>query len=372
MILFLTQCFPSRIGGIESLVSNLALSLSEKEKVIVFADRYNIFFDEIFDNYNRDKILVRRIGGLKFFRRRKKIKDVKNFIEKRKVKLIIGDSWKSLELGIDYFKKKNIPLICLAHGNELFSKDKNKKNRITKTLNLVNTIVANSNFTKELVKKFVNPEINLVTIYPGASDIRKINKNEISTIIGSPILLTLARLEKRKGHLKIIETINKLLPDFPKIQYIIAGSGSELRNLEKIVKEKKLEKNVVFVGNVNESQKSFLFEKTDLMIMPTLDERHNRSIEGFGIAYIEAAFFSIPSIASNVGGTPEAVIDNVTGRIISSIDELYPSIRDLLINNNMIKKLGHNAKKRALDEFTWDHISKKYLLLINKITKINS
>ena len=56
MILFLTQCFPSRIGGIESLVSNLALSLSEKEKVIVFADRYNIFFDEIFDNYNRDKI----------------------------------------------------------------------------------------------------------------------------------------------------------------------------------------------------------------------------------------------------------------------------------------------------------------------------
>ena len=47
--------------------------------------------------------------------------------------------------------------------------------------------------------------------------------------------------------------------------------------------------------------------------MPTLDESENKSIEGFGIAYIEAAFFGIPSIASDVGGTPEAVIDKKTG-----------------------------------------------------------
>ena len=38
------------------------------------------------------------------------------------------------------------------------------------------------------------------------------------------------------------------------------------------------------------------------MVMPTIDETHNNSIEGFGISYIEAALFGIPSIASNVGG----------------------------------------------------------------------
>ena len=54
------------------------------------------------------------------------------------------------------------------------------------------------------------------------------------------------------------------------------------------------------------------------MIMPTLDEIKIGSIEGFGIVYIEAAFFAIPSIASNVGGTPEAVIDNSTGKIINN------------------------------------------------------
>ena len=50
MILILTQCFPSRVGGIESLISNLALGLSKKNKVIVFADQHHPLNDSIFDN----------------------------------------------------------------------------------------------------------------------------------------------------------------------------------------------------------------------------------------------------------------------------------------------------------------------------------
>ena len=193
---------------------------------------------------------------------------------------------------------------------------------------------------------------------------------DIPNITGKPILLTLARLEKRKGHIEIINSIQKLIPDFQNIQYVIAGEGPELKNLKKIVKEKKLERNIIFVGKVNEFQKKFLFKKTQLMIMPTLDDTQNRSIEGFGIAYIEAAFFSIPSIASNVGGTPEAVINNTTGKIINNIDDLFSVIRELLLDQNKIIELGKNAQKRAIDEFNWEYIAKKYLLLINKIIKI--
>jgi phosphatidylinositol alpha-1,6-mannosyltransferase len=367
----LTQCFPSRLGGIESLVSNLAIGLGKLEKVIVFADRHDVFNDAVFDNQYKNEILIKRIGGIKFFRRRKKIKEMKSFIESKQVKLVLADTWKSLELGIDYLNKKKIPVICLAHGNELLSNNKNKKDRIQKILNKATSIVANSNFTKNLVKKIINPQINLTTIYPGGVDLSKINVEEIFGITGSPILLTLGRLEKRKGHLKILDTINELIPEFPNIQYIIAGSGPELNNLKTKVKENNLEKNITFVGQVNDCQKKFLFQKTQLMIMPTLDETQNRSIEGFGIAYIEAAFFSIPSVASNIGGTPEAVIDNVTGRIINNIDDLLTVTRELLLNQNKVKKLGQNAQKRALEEFQWDYILKQYLSLIHMITKTN-
>ena len=71
MIAILTQCFPSRIGGIESLISNLSLCLSDKYKVVVFADRHHLFFDAIYDNKVKKKLIIRRTGGIKFFRRRK-------------------------------------------------------------------------------------------------------------------------------------------------------------------------------------------------------------------------------------------------------------------------------------------------------------
>ena len=115
-------------------------------------------------------------------------------------------------------------------------------------------------------------------------------------------------------------------------------------------------------------KKKYIFDKTDLMIMPTLDETKNNSIEGFGIAYIEAAFFSIPSIASNKGGTPEAVLDNVTGKIINNINELENSIRELIINKKLREKLGINAKQRAENELSWKIISDKYLSIIKSLT----
>ena len=54
MIIILTQCFPSRVGGIESLMSNLALELGKKEKVVVFADQHHLLNDTIFDKKNQN------------------------------------------------------------------------------------------------------------------------------------------------------------------------------------------------------------------------------------------------------------------------------------------------------------------------------
>ncbi|SVD60441.1 uncharacterized protein METZ01_LOCUS413295, partial [marine metagenome] len=167
MILILTQCFPSRLGGVESLVSNLALSLSKSEKIIVFADRHHIFYDAIFDNQHKDEILVRRVGGIKFFRRRKKIKEIKLFIQSRQVSLVIADSWKSLELGIDFLNINKIPVICLAHGNELLFKNKRKTDRIQKTLNKVTSVVSNSEFTKNLVQNIISTKVPVKVVLPG-------------------------------------------------------------------------------------------------------------------------------------------------------------------------------------------------------------
>ena len=94
MYIILTQCFPSRFGGIESLVSNLALNLGKNNNTIVFADQHHILRDSIYDNQHKDLINIRRFGGIKFFRRRKKIKELKHFIQSKKIQCVIADTWK--------------------------------------------------------------------------------------------------------------------------------------------------------------------------------------------------------------------------------------------------------------------------------------
>ena len=105
------------------------------------------------------------------------------------------------------------------------------------------------------------------------------------------------------------------------------------------------------------------------MVMPTIDESHNNSVEGFGIAYIEAALFGIPSIASNVGGTAEAVIHNKTGIIIENLSELSNVLKDLIDDKAKRQMLGKNAKVRAQKELDWKYQIETYISIINSLNK---
>ena len=60
---------------------------------------------------------------------------------------------------------------------------------------------------------------------------------------------------------------------------------------------------------------------------------------------------------SNLYGLKHSVINN--------IDDIYQSIHDLLINPDQRKQLGMSAQKRALEDFNWDIVTKKYLDAIN-------
>ena len=155
MILILTQCFPSRIGGIENLMFNLSYFLGKNNEVIVLADQNNIIKDAIFDNKFKKNFLVKRFGGLKYFRKRNKLRELEKIISFQDIEAIICDSWKSIELPIKKLKNKNLPSICLVHGNEIIIKNKSHQTRIKNTLTGVNKIVTNSEYTKNLLKKVI-------------------------------------------------------------------------------------------------------------------------------------------------------------------------------------------------------------------------
>ena len=99
----------------------LSIELSKNHEVLVLADQHNKSKDALYDVNNKNNFLINRIGGLKFFRKRKKLSELKKYLDTKKVSCIIGDSWKSFELSIDIIRALSITTISLVHGNEIIT-----------------------------------------------------------------------------------------------------------------------------------------------------------------------------------------------------------------------------------------------------------
>ena len=371
-IVISTQCFSPVLGGMENLMKGLAESLYKKDfNIFVFADSKNSLDEEKHDKYLSYEII--RYGGLKIIRKRRKSTDIKKFINfKKNIDCIFCDSWKSAENLIKNKIANTEKIFCLAHGNDiLVNKNIIKKKRIKKTLSETSCVIANSYFTKKRVTNLGIKSNKIKVIYPGVENIyfnSKRNNNNLQKYKNfKPILLTIARLEKRKNHKKIIYAINELIKDFKNLLYLIAGDGPEMKKIRKLINKLNLKKNVKILGKVNERDKAFLFKISDLHVMPTIQDKRSISIEGFGISYIEAGMHGIPSISSGLGGTKESVIDGKTGIICNpnNVSSIKDSIRKVLINKTMYKKLSINSKNFS-KKFLWKNTIRNYLKLITK------
>ena len=218
---------------------------------------------------------------------------VNNYLEtNKKVKTIIADHWKSLEQ-----IKTNVKKICLIHSKEInHNKGSFLNKRVLKVLNNVDKIVANSKFTKELaISLGVLPE-KIIVINPGIEPVEKIDDKSLKEaeklLKGkSPRLITVSRYDKRKSHDKIVMAIRNLKQIYPNIIYTSIGYGEEEENIKKLTKELSIDNQVLFLKNISTELKNALVAKSHVFVMPSIS--YKKSVEGFGIAYVEAAQFEI-------------------------------------------------------------------------------
>jgi phosphatidylinositol alpha-1,6-mannosyltransferase len=151
--------------------------------------------------------------------------------------------------------------------------------------------------------------------------------------------------------------IRNLKEIYPDIIYTCIGRGDD-ENLKKLVIELKLEEQIVFLRDVSNYLKNALVAKSNVFIMPSII--YKKSVEGFGIAFVEAAQHGITSIGGKDGGASDAIIHEKTGLICdgNNLDEIYSSI-DALFKQNKHLEYGKAAKLNS-QNFHWDKIIEKY------------
>ena len=305
MYLIITRAFPPELGGMQSLMWGLTKEMSKNFMIKVFADYHENHKE--FDN--KENFSIERVGGIKFLRKIRKAQLINEFIKENKVQGVIADHWKSLEL-IKTDKKK----YCLIHGKEINHPQGSSLNkRAIKVLNNVEKVIANSEYTKSLaINNGVNRELVKV-INPGINSAKELDKNSLEKVeslfkIKTPRLITVSRFDKRKNHEKVIMALRNLKQIYPDIVYICIGYGDEEKNIKSLVEELNLNTQVMFFKDISDNLKNALVAKSDIFIMPSVI--HKTSVEGFGIAYVEAAQYGIPSIGGKDGGASDAIEHN--------------------------------------------------------------
>ena len=363
MFVVITRNFPPDVGGIQSLMEGLSKSLTGHGSVKVFADDYPKCND-----YDQNSNLgIQRIGGFKVFRKFRKAYAVNEHLKKNKVKAIFFDHWKSLEhINTEYLH--NNSNFCLIHSKEINHPIGSSLNaRMNKVFKKVKFIIANSKYTKELGVSMGLEEEKIYIINPGTSYPIKIHAKDESKakeifMSAFPKIITVARLDKRKSHQNILMTVKNLIPIYPDIKYVCVGDGDERSNLENLRKQLNIEKQVTFLPRTAENLKVALLNESDLFLMPSII--YKKSVEGFGISFIEAGSYGKTSIGGKDGGQADAIKDGVTGYLCdgSNLSTIYETILKVF-RNDQYKILGSQAKEFS-KKFKWENIVKQYLNLI--------
>ena len=361
MYLILTRSFPPEIGGMQNLMWGLTNYLSKYFMIKVFAD-----YHDQHESYDKEASFnIERVGGIKLLRKYRKAYLVNEFIKSNKnIEGIIADHWKSLEL-IKTNKKK----VCLIHSKEInHVQGTNLNKRVLDVLNNVDYVISNSEYTKNLAINCGVTQNKITVINPGIEPVKELNEKAIKESENllkdkSPRLITVSRLDKRKNHEKIIMTLRNLKQIYPNIIYTCIGDGDEEENLKQLVKELDLDEQVLFLKKISQDLKNALVAKSNIFVMPSIV--HKKSVEGFGIAFIEAALYGVPSIGGKDGGASDAIEHQKNGLICdgNSLDEIYSSINDLLSNKKYLE-YGKNAKENST-KFYWDKIIEKYKKILN-------
>lgn len=287
-------------------------------------------------------------------------------IEKRKGWLrgnhLIAASYGAHEalLFLSYFKiLKDVRIYSLVHGSEVprFSKNMWKKHLARQFFRQIGGICTVSNYTRTLLEKsnLLNPgtHVQLAHCAP-SSDALSLTGKPFDRVPGKFHLLSLSRLHPRKGHEATIAGLARLPHNLKqKLIYKVGGSGDSryIRTIHSLCQEASIE--LEFLGDVSPNRLGQAYASCDSYIQTS--RTLPRSVEGFGITYLEAAAHGKPSIGFQSGGAREAVLNGQTGFLLpeGDLDGIAHAVKELMENTPLREKMGQTAKAHTAN-FSWE------------------
>jgi phosphatidylinositol alpha-1,6-mannosyltransferase len=271
-------------------------------------------------------------------------------------------------LGWLFKKWYGLPYLCYVYGEELNLAAGSRELTwlMRRVLGSADFVIAICENTVRIVREEWGVSADRIRLlYPGVDTTRYqpvVRNIEVRTRLGwgeRPVLLTVSRLQKRKGHDVMIRSLQHIRKAIPNVLYAIVGAGEERSSLEQLVQSEKLSEHVRFHGQVEHDEMLRCYQQCDLFVLP--NRQVGQDIEGFGMVLVEAQACGKPVVAGASGGTLETMNIPETGLIVlcDEPDQLAALVTQLLTDRSRLQRMGEAARRWAVERFDWTALAQR-------------
>lgn len=173
-------------------------------------------------------------------------------------------------------------------------------------------------------------------------------------------IICVSRLRRGKGHEYLLQAFAELTHRHDHLSLLLAGDGERELALREQAQALSISSRVHFLGN--RSDIPSLLEYADVFVLPTL-------AEGMSNAILEAMAAGRPCVVSNIPVNQALIKHNSNGLVFETANtaDLTNKLERLILDPDLRKQLGQQAKTDIQDEFSLTTVGKKWINVLNQI-----
>ncbi len=263
-------------------------------------------------------------------------------------------------------KLTGLPFVCYVHGEDVEAASLSREHRwmASRALNAARLVICNSRNSASIVlENWVKDRSRVQVLNPGVDTKRFVPAGrdlEVRAKLGwadRPVILTVGRLQRRKGQDMLLRALPEIIAQVPDVLYAIVGHGEERERLEQIVADEGLSANVMFMSEIPDDAMIQCYQQCDIFALPNRTE--GRDIEGFGMVLVEAQACPRPVLAGDSGGTAETMLVGESGLVVdcTSAQPLAAALTSLLNDPARRHAMGQAGRAHVTSRFDWEALA---------------
>jgi phosphatidylinositol alpha-1,6-mannosyltransferase len=257
---------------------------------------------------------------------------------------------------------------CYVHGEDIGMAATSRELRFLVSCVFANAeyAIANSRNTARMLREewglaaervhILHPGVDTTRFTPAARD------EDFRAAMGwsgRRVLLTVGRLQLRKGQDMLIRALSSIRKRVPEALCVLAGDGEEMPRLRELARQEGVEAHVQFLGEVTDARLIKCYQQCDLFVLP--NRQVGRDIEGFGMVLLEAQACGKPVVAGDSGGTAETMNIPHTGCVVDCTSPLplADTLSGLLQDPDRLAAMSAAARPWVVDQFDWESLAEQ-------------